>query len=91
MEVGGIDIPPRIRYNAKMDTEIAHYMADIILDQIHKNCYSTGEVTASDSRCGLVWVIDASNQSGECWVVTASSRYEAAVELMLMLGWDLEG
>ena len=81
---------PPIQYNAKMDTEIAHYMADIILDQIHKNCYSTGEATAFDSRCGLVWVKDASNQSEERWVVHAESRYEAAVELMIMLGWDLE-
>ena len=73
-----------------MDTEQTPYMADILLDLIHRDGFSTGEATAFDSRCGLVWIIDAS-KDGECWVVTAPSRYEAAVELMIMLGWDLEG
>ena len=30
-------------------------------------------------------------KAGERWVVHAQSRYEASVELMIMLGWDLEG
>jgi len=66
------------------------YMADILLDLIHRDGFSTGEATASDPRRGLVWIIDAT-KDGESWVVTAPSRYEAAAELMIMLGWDLEG
>jgi len=73
-----------------MNTELDPYTTDVILCQIHKNGYSTGEVTAFDSRCGLVWVIDASNQSGERWVVTAQSRGIAAVELWIALGFDTE-
>jgi len=82
-----IDIPPRFSYNARMDTDLTAYSADILLDLIHKDGYSTGEVTAFDSRCGLVWVIDAS-KDGECWVVTAQSRGVAAVELWIALGFD---
>jgi len=71
-------------------TDLDPRTPDLILSQIHKNGYSTGEVTAFDSRCGLVWVIDASNQSGERWVVTAQSRGVAAVELWIALGFDTE-
>ncbi|MCH9022649.1 MAG: hypothetical protein IID32_07770 [Planctomycetes bacterium] len=45
--------------------------------------FSTGEARAFDSRCGLVWVIDAS-KVGERRVVHAESRYDATVELMIM-------
>ena len=83
-----IDIPPRIRYNARM--ELAPYSADILLDLIHRDGFSTGEARAFDSRCGLVWVLDAS-KDGQRWVVHAQSRFDAAVELMIMLGWDLDG
>jgi len=83
-------LPPRIRYNARMDTETASCMADILMDLIQKDGFSTGEVRAFDSHCGLYWVIDAS-KDGHRWVVHAESRYEAAAELMITLRWDLEG
>ena len=72
-----------------MDTNLAPYATDIILDQIHKDGFSTGESRAFDSRCGMVWIIDAS-KDGECWVMTCPSRYEAAVELWIALGFDTE-
>ena len=70
--------------------ELALYSADILLDLIHKDGFSTGESRILDPHSGLVWVVDAS-KDGERWVVHAESRYEAAVELMIKLGWDLEG
>ncbi len=72
-----------------MDTEIAPNSADILMDLIQKDGFSTGESTAFDSRCGLVWIIDAT-KDGECWVVTCPSRYDASVELWIALGFDTE-
>ena len=72
-----------------MDTNLAPYTTDIILDQIRKDGFSTGEARAYDPHSGLVWVIDAS-KDGERWVVTCPSRLEAATELWITLGFDTE-
>ncbi|MCH9022340.1 MAG: hypothetical protein IID32_06215 [Planctomycetes bacterium] len=61
---------------------------DLIMHQIAQNGYTTGEATAADPRCGLVWMLDASNQSGDIWAVVAEDRLVAASELWISIGLD---
>lgn len=63
-------------------------MADILIKLIWKDGYSVGEVEYltedGNSVCGL----DAS-KNGHRWQSVKPTRYEAAVDLMIQLGWDL--
>lgn len=64
-------------------------ITDSMLKLLHRDGYSLGEAPVYyPNREILLYHVDAS-KDGERWVVTAPTRYEATVELMEQLGWDL--
>ena len=63
-------------------------LPDTLLKLVSEDGFSTGE-TGVLIRGEMYTKVDAS-KGDERWVVAAPTRYEATVELMQQLGWDLE-
>jgi hypothetical protein len=55
---------------------------------IHQDGYGIGEIEYLTGDGGTVYSIDAS-KDGQRWQAVKPTRYEAAVDLMVQLGWDL--
>ncbi len=66
------------------------HVVETMLNLLRRDGYSVGSagVVLADGRSGVI--IDAEKQ-GHRWAVIAADPYKAAGELMITLGWDLEG